>query len=376
MSPKLAEERRSSRHLWRRGPLLFAVTASAPAFCSCSLSDPTFSEYSQFRPSTSARGGATSDAGSAGKVSAGGASNNGGSGAADTGGSLVAEGGSVSTDGGEPASGGSGLSPSGGSETLMGGSAGSASGGAATGGGATGGGAPCITSGTELCDDFESGQIAPALWQVPTPTKGTSVAVDTTRVHAGKYSLHIQATPGQRNVGVVAESATFPAHNNAFYTRIYAYFGPELPAGAGENFQMGFIVASGKNDYGKAEGSVGMIGGDSQFASYSIFYGDPAFQFGPWSASRVTPASWLCLELYESGAASDTEIRKVWLNDKELVDLRTDSASAGGTGNPNHGSPAFSLVKIGLSQFFSTPSLTDMWVDDVRVSSARIGCAD
>jgi hypothetical protein len=42
--------------------------------------------------------------------------------------------------------------------------------------------------------------------------------------------------------------------------------------------------------------------------------------------------------------------------------------------NVNHRSPAFDSVTIGLGEFFVTPTLTDMWVDDIRVSSAKIGC--
>jgi hypothetical protein len=34
------------------------------------------------------------------------------------------------------------------------------------------------------------------------------------------------------------------------------------------------------------------------------------------------------------------------------------------------------LLAVGLGGFHPSPNLTDMWFDDVRVSSARIGCKD
>jgi hypothetical protein len=36
--------------------------------------------------------------------------------------------------------------------------------------------------------------------------------------------------------------------------------------------------------------------------------------------------------------------------------------------------PRFDLVSIGVWEYHPTPSLSDMWIDDVRVSSQRIGC--
>jgi hypothetical protein len=49
---------------------------------------------------------------------------------------------------------------------------------------------------------------------------------------------------------------------------------------------------------------------------------------------------------------------------------------AGGTAHPNHAPPAFDKVSVGLWEFHPSPTLTDMWVDDVRVSSQKIGCKD
>jgi hypothetical protein len=33
-------------------------------------------------------------------------------------------------------------------------------------------------------------------------------------------------------------------------------------------------------------------------------------------------------------------------------------------------------VSIGILQYHPTPLLTDVWIDDIRVSSARIGCGN
>ena len=54
------------------------------------------------------------------------------------------------------------------------------------------------------------------------------------------------------------------------------------------------------------------------------------------------------------------------MNDKELPEQVNDFK--------DRKPPRFDLVSIGVLQYHPTPILTDVWIDDVRVSSARIGC--
>ena len=82
-----------------------------------------------------------------------------------------------------------------------------------------------------------------------------------------------------------------------------------------------------------------------------------------------------CGLLHEDGSDASTESREIWVDDQLLPELSSSSASAAGTTNANHRPPTFDLLSVGLSEFFMTPTLTDMWVDDVRVSSSKIGCA-
>jgi hypothetical protein len=230
--------------------------------------------------------------------------------------------------------------------------------------------------GNELCDDFESGKIDPLKWTMPKPTSTATVSIDDTKGHSGTHSVHIHGVAGEINNGVIAEAVTFPAKNNSFYARIWAYFYPDLPAMTGGDFHTGFIVGTGKNALGDVQAGMGLIGGAKQFLGYSIFFGDPSFEFGPWANTMATPNQWLCLELHEDGSSPDTEKRQVWVNDIELKELESDSAMAGGTAHPNHEPPAFDKVSVGLWEFHPSPTLTDMWVDDARVSTQKIGCKD
>jgi len=198
--------------------------------------------------------------------------------------------------------------------------------------------------------------------------------VDQSRAHSGKYAVHIKVAPGSQNVAQLVEKVTFPAKNNSFYARMFAYFTPDLPAQPGGDFHMGFLFGAGKNSHGDVTAGMGLNGGAKQYLSYSIFFGSPSFEFGPWSKTTVVPNAWLCIELFEDGSNPDTELRRVWLNDTELTDLMTDSAKAGGGAHPNHQPPQFDQLKFGIWEYHPTPTLSEIWMDDVRVSTMHIGC--
>ena len=239
-----------------------------------------------------------------------------------------------------------------------------------------------MNGGTELCDDFESGNLNAQRW-TSSKSGNTSVTVETGLAHSGQYAAHFEFEAGKQSTVTISESVTFAAGGpsvpelaNRFYSRMWAYFGPDIPKAPTGDFHTGFMVGGGKNDKGDCTVGMGMIGSDQQYLGYSIFFGNPKYEFGPWSSPRIKPKEWLCIELLEDGTDPKTEIRKVWLNDVEMKELASDSAKAGGTQNPNHLPPKFDKVTFGVIEYHPIPTLSDMWVDDVRVSAQPIGCAN
>jgi hypothetical protein len=232
--------------------------------------------------------------------------------------------------------------------------------------------AACKTQGVELCEDFESGGIDPKIWGMHT-TAGTSLTVDGTHVHGGSHALHVKMVAGGQGTAQITDAVTFPATNNTFYTRAYFYFSPDLPADHMGGFHMAYLLATGNNDLGFVEAGLASAG-NKQYLGYSEYYGDgpdvhqhgPTFtEFGPDSPTMVVPQQWLCLELMQGGDATTTH-RRVWVDGKELPEQVSDFS--------DRKPPQFSLMSIGVLQYHQTPTLTDVWIDDVRVSSARIGC--
>ncbi len=232
----------------------------------------------------------------------------------------------------------------------------------------------CVTGGTELCDGFESGSINTKIWGMKA-TSGTSLAVDSVHVHSGSYALHVKVVAGQSNTAQLTDTVTFPATNNLFYTRAFFYFSPDLPADMMGGFHMAYLLATGNNTLGYVEAGLGSAG-NKQYLGYSEYYGDgpnvtqhgPTFtEFGPDSSKQVVPMTWICLELMQGGdSTTGTTSRRVWVNDTELTEQVSDYS-----GRPP---PTFAMMSIGVLQYHMSPILTDIWVDDVRVSSDRIGC--
>jgi hypothetical protein len=231
---------------------------------------------------------------------------------------------------------------------------------------------PCTTAGTELCEDFESGAIDPKIWGMHTTT-GTSLTVDGMHVHGGAHALHVKMVAGGQGTAQITDAVTFPAMSNTFYTRAYFYFSPDLPADMMGGFHEAYLLATGNNTLGYVEAGLGSAG-NKQYLGYSEYYGDgpdvhqhgPTFtEFGPDSSTMVVPQQWICLELMQGGDTTTTH-RRVWVDGKELPEQVSNFS--------DRPPPTFALMSIGVLQYHQTPILTDVWVDDIRVSSARIGC--
>jgi len=237
----------------------------------------------------------------------------------------------------------------------------------------------CVTEGSELCDDFESGQLDPKIWKINLGGPGPTVTVDSVHAHSGKYAVHATVTPGQQSTAQITEGVTFPAVGDTFYTRIWAYFSPEVSWPANPpDFHTGFIIAGGNNDLGHVELAVGAnlspssSAGPMHYLGYSIYRGPPYVEFGPRSPTQVATLAWTCIELLESGQGGTAAVRQIWVDGAELPE---QDDSFGVTSPMGQKPPQFDLVSIGLWEYHPTPSLSDMWIDDVRVSSQRIGCA-
>jgi len=98
------------------------------------------------------------------------------------------------------------------------------------------------------------------------------------------------------------------------------------------------------------------------------------------SAMRMPTRAWTCVEWHFKVATNEEQL---WLNGNEVGDLhvvdRPTTAGSGCLGNGVNGEwlapPQFTTLHLGWEQYQQTNNATNLWVDDVAISSTqRLGC--
>jgi hypothetical protein len=228
----------------------------------------------------------------------------------------------------------------------------------------------CKTSGLQFCEDFESGAIDPATW-----TKvGTAPVVDSLRHARGAKALHV--TVNGNGPSYIRETKTFPATNNSYWGRMFVWFEslPVAPltyahwtfAAATGTVVAGEIRLSGQLQNGK---NLFGVGTDNQTASGT----------GDWTNSDKDPANapvavptkqWLCIEWLHRGSTNET--RFFW-DAIEHPSLYTSATKHGGNANA-YVLPQFDALWVGWNEYQTSTEKFEMWIDELAIDGARMGC--
>ncbi|MEY4515239.1 MAG: hypothetical protein RLZZ450_7361 [Pseudomonadota bacterium] len=246
-------------------------------------------------------------------------------------------------------------------------------------------GAPrCDKAGALFCDDFEGqaagSQPGPA-WSYPF---GYKPVIDETRAARGKKSLHFSIASGMP--AQIEEKQTFPAAGNSFYGRMFVWLGA-LPTsasmarytlvggrgtGSGNEVRLEgmYLSATKQNHFGiGSDGPLADTDGDGK--------DDDDWHIDGKESQSITRANdWTCLEWQFKGDSSET---RVWIDGVEQTSLHTTSDAyynGGKYSNRSFVHPTFDALRIGwwVYQSDAMPSPFDLWIDEVAVDKARIGC--
>jgi hypothetical protein len=285
--------------------------------------------------------------------------------------------------GGAPAAGAAGTVGASGNAGASG-SAGSA--GAATGGAGARdlstdktlflGASRCAQANVQLCEDFESGTLDAATWTV---VGGAKPVIDGLQKARGSMALHLTISGGGQSA--IRESKTFPAANNTYYGRVFAYFA-SLPNSAGglgySHWTM--IAASGSGVTGEIRVSGQLQGGTNLWGVGTDSSGS-ANGTGDWTNSDKDPngkpmavptGQWLCIEWLHKG---DTNETRFWWDGVEHPSLYTKPTTPhGGNSGVQYLLPQFKQVWLGWQEYQATSEKFELWIDEIAIDKDRIGC--
>ncbi len=345
-------------------------------------------------------GGSGGSTNGSGGTATGGSSNSGGS-TGSSGGTTGSSGGSTGSSGGSTGAGGvtaSGGSTGSGGNHASGGTTGSggssASGGAAgnrASGGSTGsGGAGGATSGSGgttptgsggssgagvfFSDDFESDTSGkqPTGWDnliaynhnATNPMGSLSAVADATHTHnSSKLALHV-ASDGS----MVFLERQLPTGTKHFFVRAYFYMTHQLGMDStSDNHESLVGISSDPSHtelrFGQMKGAVGVsLASDDNLAPPQAKWNMPPI---------ISANAWHCIEVEFDGTAAYNALN-AWSDGTSVFTL-TQGSDWGHSAEPaTWMSGLFDYVQVGWESFSSEKN--DVWIDDLVMSSGRIGC--
>jgi hypothetical protein len=235
-----------------------------------------------------------------------------------------------------------------------------------------------------FCDDFEddaTGQFPGAPWQNQTGS-GATVTVDGVQAFSGSRAVHVLAPAGAYRRGyfslVQGRSDIFPAASREMFGRAMMY----LDATPNATVHWTILQGEGRAADGTHDAYY-RYGGQQQngaglMANYETNMGVSTDCYSH-SATRMPTRAWTCVEWHFKVATNEEQL---WLNGNEVTDLhvidRPTTPGSGCLGNGVNGEwlapPQFTTLHLGWEQYQQTNNATNLWVDDVAISTQRLGC--
>ncbi len=202
-------------------------------------------------------------------------------------------------------------------------------------------GAGCDATGYTLCDDFEgpAAGSAGSPWTIDT-AGGYTVETITGMGHSGSHCVHVTAK-GVSGHGYIVETKTFPATD--FWGRAYLLL-QAAPSG-----HEVFLAFDGNNN--EQVRVLNDLGGGK------IATNRRSDDQSKQSSQAYPMGTWACYEWHETPTGLH-----VYFQGKELTDADETWTEA-----------TLSLLRIGFERF-DTGTGGDIYIDDVAVNSAQIGC--
>jgi len=169
---------------------------------------------------------------------------------------------------------------------------------------------------------------------------------------------------------------TFPVANNTLYGRMFLWI-EGLPTSPQYAHWVTAYVGGSSSDANKSQVRLDgqLISGNNAFG-----IGSDGGDSGDWhtpgtdAQSNATEKTWICLEWLFKG---DTNETRVWIDGNEQTSLHLNATNyrRGSEGGKQFIHPTYANLYIGWWQYVTgSPANTNVWIDEVVVDKARIGC--
>ncbi len=237
------------------------------------------------------------------------------------------------------------------------------------GGGSDGGGTAegCEGSTALFCEDFEAlsaGTASSARWN--TETGGGALTIDADHAR-GAQALHVH-TDGNGHAFLRLD---FVPPGNSYFGRMFIYVTefPSAPAWAHYTLV---------EQRGEGAGLIRPVGGQYVPTDDAAFWGigsdgGPTGDWTNWRTSAPSEAGrWVCVEWEMDDADNFIRLR---FDGVDNDDLTVDTTHHGGNA-VDFVFPRFDSIRIGwqLYQGGPTPSMFDLWIDDIVLDTSSVGC--
>jgi hypothetical protein len=237
-------------------------------------------------------------------------------------------------------------------------------------------------AGALLCEDFETfAAMAPPNGKWSARTNGTAtVVVDDVHAHSGTKAVHFHSSPvnnGQRAYILTQGAPVFPVAGDTLYVRFMMYIGRYMSvAGTSIHNRIAWVgaaatLASGGNGPGYAFVTYNGVAVERLTNPSQGFQRDTGQHLDDVSRE----GKWQCFEFEidnKGGVpageqSSSTTMPHIWQEGTEL------KLAAAGSSEPWLPAP-FEALQFSLWCPQTDPMPTDYWIDDVVMSTKRIGC--
>jgi hypothetical protein len=224
-----------------------------------------------------------------------------------------------------------------------------------------------------FCEDFDglpTGDAGAAAWAVD--ARNGTLKVEAKPVQSGDAGNHVLHVHTLDNGYAFLRVNNFAAPGNRFYGRMRLLVDAFPTAPAWAHFTLVEATGTGSSEIVRPVGgqyvptvgkSLWGVGAD----------GGPTGDWTNWRESApVTEDAWTCVEWQLDATGNQVA---AWFDGTPNPDLTASTNVHGGNGVPFI-LPTVNTVRIGwqLYQGGTTPGQFDLWIDDVALSSQRLGC--